>query len=387
MRFNREAQTGPDPDGSAPAASTADASWAPRLKWGLLGLALLAAVWLPFAVSSFWVNLATQALFFGLFALAINLISGYGGMITLGQAGMLGVAGYGLGILTVDQGWSLGAAVGAALVAAAVASAFFGILAVRTRGTYFVMITLAEGMVVWGIAQRWQELTGGENGITGIPKPDFATEYWEFYYLVLAVVAVCVVLLARLVRSPFGLSLKGIREGEDRLASLGYNVTLHKLLAFTISGTLAGVAGVLLAMHNNFIGPSDVFFLASADGLLMAILGGIGTLSGPLVGAAIVVFIQNEVSTLVDRWQTILGVVFVVVILFAPGGIVGTWTRTVWVALLRRLGAPREAAKAETAATGAGPTVGGARSAPVRSAAEERPAERAVQAGSRQEEG
>jgi branched-chain amino acid transport system permease protein len=387
MRFRREAPMGPDPEMSAPARRPADARWAPRLKWGLLGLALLAAIWLPFVVSSFWVNLATQALFFGLFALAINLISGYGGMITLGHAGMLGVAGYGLGILTVDQGWSLGAAVGAALVAAAVASAFFGILAVRTRGTYFVMITLAEGMVVWGIAQRWQELTGGENGITGIPKPGFATEYWEFYYLVLAVVVVCVVLLARLVRSPFGLSLKGIREGEDRLASLGYNVTLHKLLAFTISGTLAGVAGVLLAMHNNFIGPSDVFFLASADGLLMAILGGIGTLSGALVGAAIVVFIQNEVSTFVDRWQTILGIVFVVVILFAPGGIVGTWTRMVWVPLLRRLGAHEEAAQAETAATGAAPTVGAARTAPAASTTGERRTEGAVQVGSRQEEG
>jgi branched-chain amino acid transport system permease protein len=387
MRFRREAPIGPDPEMSAPARRAADARWAPRLKWGLLGLALLAAIWLPFVVSSFWVNLATQALFFGLFALAINLISGYGGMITLGHAGMLGVAGYGLGILTVDEGWSLGAAVGAALVAAAVASAFFGILAVRTRGTYFVMITLAEGMVVWGIAQRWQELTGGENGITGIPKPGFATEYWEFYYLVLAVVVVCVVLLARLVRSPFGLSLKGIREGEDRLASLGYNVTLHKLLAFTISGTLAGVAGVLLAMHNNFIGPSDVFFLASADGLLMAILGGIGTLSGALVGSAIVVFIQNEVSTFVDRWQTILGIVFVVVILFAPGGIVGTWTRMVWVPLLRRLGAHEEAAQAETAATGAAPTVGAARSAPAASTAGERRTEGAVQVGSRQEEG
>jgi branched-chain amino acid transport system permease protein len=387
MRFAREAQPSPAAGMVASTGSTEEPSWAPRLKWALLGLALLLAVWLPFGVSSFWVNLATQALFFGLFALAINLISGYGGMITLGHAGMMGVAGYGLGILTVDEGWSLGAAVLAALVAAAVASAFFGILAVRTRGTYFVMITLAEGMVVWGIAQRWQELTGGENGITGIPKPGFATEYWEFYYLVLAVVVVCVVLLARLVRSPFGLSLKGIREGEDRLASLGYNVILHKLLAFTISGTLAGVAGVLLAMHNNFIGPSDVFFLASADGLLMAILGGIGTLSGALVGSAIVVFIQNEVSTFVDRLQTILGVVFVLVILFAPEGIVGTWTRKVWVPLLRRLGAREAAAQAETAAAGAAPTTEAPRSRPVTSAAGERPTEATLNVGERQEEG
>jgi len=342
-------------------------AWAPRLKWIFLGVALLLALLLPFATSSFYVNLTTQALFFGLFALSINVISGYGGMITLGHAGLLGVAGYALGILTVDSGWSLGPAVVAALAATVVASAFFGLLAVRTRGTYFVMITLAEGMVVWGIAQRWQELTGGENGIPGIPKPGFAEEYWQYYYFVLLVVAVCVLLIGRLMQSPFGLALKGIREEEDRLAPLGFNVGLHKLVAFTISGTFAGVAGLLLAMYNNFIGPSEVFFLASAEGLLMAILGGMGTLTGAFVGAGVVVAIQNWLSSYVERWQTVLGVVFVLVILFAPDGIVGTWTRTVWAPFLRRLGAGREAAKAEivTAAASASVVTGVAPRRPV----------------------
>jgi len=332
-------------------------TWAPRLKWIFLGLALLLAVLLPFATSSFYVNLATQALFFGLFALSINVISGYGGMITLGQAGLLGVAGYGFGIFTAHEHWSLGPAVVAALAATVVVSALFGLLAVRTRGTYFVMITLAQGMVVWGIAQRWQELTGGDNGITGIPKPSFAEEYWQYYYFVLVVVAVCVVLIARLTKSPFGLVLKGIREEEDRLASLGFHVGLHKLVAFTISGTFAGVAGLLLAMYNNFIGPSEVFFLASAEGLLMAILGGVGTLTGAFVGAAVVVGIRDWASSYVDRWQTLLGVVFVLVILFAPGGIVGTWTRAVWAPFLRRLGAPKEAAEAELVTAAASASV------------------------------
>jgi branched-chain amino acid transport system permease protein len=330
---------------------------APRLKWAFLALFVVITIFLPFWFSSFTVNLATQALLFGLFALAINLISGYGGMITLGHAGMLGVAGYGLGILTVNEGWPLGLALLAALGAAIVASAFFGLVAVRVRGTYFVMITLAEGMVIWGIAQRWQGLTGGENGITGIPKPGFAEDFWQYYYLVLAVVAVCTVLIALLVRSPFGLSLKGVREAEDRLAPLGYNLGLHKLIAFTISGTFAGVAGLLLAMYNNFFGPTQVFFLASASGLLMAILGGVGTLSGAFVGSSIVVLIQNWLSSYVERWQTILGVVFVLVILFAPDGIVGTWTRRVWAPLLRRLGARQEAAQAEVAAASASASV------------------------------
>lgn len=358
-----------------------------KLKWAFLAAAVVLALLLPYGVSSFYVGLATQVLFFGLFALAINLLSGYGGMITLGHAGLLGVAGYGLGILTVHEGWSLGPAVVASLAATVVASALFGLLAVRTRGTYFVMITLAEGMVVWGIAQRWQELTGGENGITGIPKPPFAEEYWQFYYLALAVAIVCVFLVARFVRSPFGLSLKGIREGEDRLAPLGYNVTLHKLVAFTISGTLAGVAGLLVAMYNNFFAPTQVFFLASASGLLMAILGGVGTLSGAFVGSAVVVGIQNWLSSYVERWQTVLGVVFVLVILFAPDGLVGLWTRFVWAPLLRRLGAREAAAAAERITASASASVVKGVSPALIGEDEGEAARPAVRAASTQEEG
>jgi branched-chain amino acid transport system permease protein len=212
-------------------------------------------------------------------------------------------------------------------------------------------------MVVWGIAQRWQELTGGENGITGVPKPSFAQEYWQYYYLALVVVAACTLLIARLVRSPLGLSLKGIREAEDRLPPLGYDVARHKLAAFTISGLFAGVAGVLLAMYNSFIGPSDVFFLTSAEGLLMSILGGVGTLTGAFVGAGVVIYIENDVSSWLSRWQTLLGVVFVLVVLFAPDGIVGAWTRYVWAPLLRRLGAGEAAAAAEAATSTASAAV------------------------------
>jgi branched-chain amino acid transport system permease protein len=334
-------------------AASPMAGWAPRLKWAALAAAVVVAIALPYGVTSFWVNIATQALIFGLFALSINVISGYGGMITLGHAGLLGIAGYGVAIFTTQSGWALGPATVAALALCALVSLFFGALAVRTRGTYFVMITLAEGMVIWGIAQRWSDLTGGENGIPGVPKPSFATQYWQYYWFVLAAVAVCTFLIARFVRSPFGLSLKGIREADDRLAPLGYNVWLHKLIAFTVSGIFAGVAGVLLAMYNNFIGPSDVFFLASAEGLLMSILGGIGTLTGAFVGATVVVVIQDWVSSYFERWQTLLGVVFVLVILFASDGIVGLWTRFVWAPLLRRLGAGQAAADARTAASSA----------------------------------
>jgi branched-chain amino acid transport system permease protein len=367
-----------DRAGTRPRDATA-ADWAPRVKWGCLAGLVVLLVALPYLVSSFAVNMATQALIFGLFALSINILAGYGGMITLGQASFIGVAGYGVAILTTREGMSLGVAVGVALALCVVAALLFGALVVRSRGTYFVMITLAEGMVVWGIAQRWQELTGGENGITGVPKPGFATEYWQFYYLSLVVVAVCTFLIARVVRSPLGLSLKGVREAEDRLSSLGYDVWLHKLVAFVVAGFFAGVSGILLALYNSFIGPSDVFFLASAEGLLMSILGGVGTLAGAFVGAGVVVYIQNEVSSWLERWQTLLGVVFVLVVIFAPDGIVGAWTRYVWAPLLRRLGAGQAAARAEraTSAASAGVVSGdGAGGTGTAEAPAARPAER-----------
>lgn len=329
--------------GVLPGAADGRVRWLARTKWLVLAAIVVLAIAWPYMTSTFYVSIATQALFYGLFALSINLLGGYGGMVTLGQAGLLGTAGYALAILTTRSGLGLWPAIVVSLAICAVVSAFFGLLAVRTRGTYFVMITLAEGMIVWGIAERWQALTGGDNGITGIPRPGFAQEYWKYYYFVLVVVAVCTLLIGLLVRSPFGLTLRGIREAEDRLPSFGYQVTLHKLIAFTIAGVFAGVAGVLLAMYNNFFAPTQVFFLASAQGLLMSILGGVGTLAGAFVGSSIVVYIQQYVSSYVDRWMTLLGVIFVLVVLLAPDGLVGAWTRVVWGSFVRRMTAGESA--------------------------------------------
>jgi branched-chain amino acid transport system permease protein len=217
----------------------------------------------------------------------------------------------------------------------------FGLIAVRASGVFFLMITLAEGMIVWGIAQRWTTVTGGDNGLTGIDRPPFALEYWTFYYLTLAIVLVCTVLIALIVHSPFGLSLKGIRESEGRMGPLGYNVMMHKLVAFTVAGACAGVAGLLLAMYNSFYSPAAVHIKASADGLLMSILGGIGTLTGAFVGSAIYVVVTNYVSGFLDRWPTLLGLIFVLTILFARDGLVGAWQRLVWSRLLQRAGIER----------------------------------------------
>jgi branched-chain amino acid transport system permease protein len=309
-----------------------------RGKWAALAAIVGLLVALPYVVNSFWISMATQALYLGLFALSINLLAGFAGMVSLGQAGVAGIAGYSFGIALTVFNLSLPASLGLAMAACVIAASFLGLLAARTSGVYFLMITLAEGMVVWGIAQRWTTVTGGDNGLTGIERPAFALQYWAYYYLTLAVVAVCVLLIALIVRSPFGLSLKGIRESEGRMAPLGYNVYLHKLIGFTIAGAFAGVSGLLLAMYNNFFSPVSVHLKASADGLLMSILGGMASLSGAFVGSSIFVFVTNYVSGYFDRWPTLLGLVFVLTILFARDGVVGAWIRLVWRPMLGRRG-------------------------------------------------
>ncbi len=315
----------------------------------LLGLVLAFALALPYLTTSFYVGIATQVLFFGLFAMSIDLLGGYMGLMPLGQAGLLGVAAYSMGFLISRLAWPWLPAVLVGLSATVLMSLVFGLLAVRTTGIFFVMITLAEGMLVWGFAYRMASITGAENGLRGITRPDFAPLYWQYYYLVLAVVAVCALLLALLVRSPFGLTMKGIRESESRMRTLGYNVTLHKLLAFVISGFFAGVAGILYAWYNQFISPSAVNITASTEGVLMVVLGGAGTLLGPVLGAAVITLVKNLLSMYVARWPTIMGLIFIVVVLFARDGILGAIRRG-----STRLRSGRAAARAPTpAAAGA----------------------------------
>jgi branched-chain amino acid transport system permease protein len=194
------------------------------------------------------------------------------------------------------------------------------------------MITLALGMVVWGLAFRWVSMTKGDNGIAGVPRPDLGLPWnlgapLPFFYFVLAAALLAWALLGLLVRSPFGMTLMGIRESESRMRALGYNVWLHKYLAFIISGVFAGFAGVFWAYYNGFVSPVDVQLVTSVETLLMVALGGPGTLAGPALGAALIVFLKNFVSVYTKRWLLILGAVYIGVILFAPRGVLGAFRR------------------------------------------------------------
>ena len=281
---------------------------------------------------SYPLTLLTQVVIVAVLAMSLDLLLGYTGLASLGHAAYFGVAAYAVAILSTQYQKSFLTCSVVGIILAAATAAVFGLLAIRAVGTYFLMITLALGMVVWGLAFRWVSMTKGDNGISGLPRPDLG-RFWSlsdplpFFYFALAVLVVAWALLALVVRSPFGLTLKGIRESESRMRALGYNVWLHKYLAFVLSGTFAGVAGVLWAYYNGFVSPVDVQLITSVETLLMVALGGPGTLGGAALGAAVIVFLKNFVSVYTKRWLLILGAVYIGVILFAPSGVLGAFRR------------------------------------------------------------
>jgi len=288
---------------------------------------VLAAAIAPL-LASYPLTLGTQALIYAMLAMSLDLLLGYTGLPSLGHAAYFGIAAYVVAILATERQTGLVGCLIAAVIAATVAAAVFGLIAIRATGTYFLMITLALGMVVWGLAFRWVSLTKGDNGISGVPRPDWGLPWnlnnpLPFFYFVLIVSAVVWLVLGTLVRSPFGMTLKGIRESESRMRALGYNVWLHKYLAFVLAGFFAGWAGMLWSYYNGFVSPVDVQLVTSVEALLMVALGGPGTLAGPAIGAAVIVFLKNFVSVYTKRWLLILGGVYIGVILFAPSGIVG----------------------------------------------------------------
>ena len=290
----------------------------------------LVAIGLAFVgpmLPSYPLTLLTQALIVAILAMSLDVLLGYTGLPSLGHAAYFGVAAYAVALLTTERQVGFAGCVVGGVLVAAITAGLFGLVAIRAAGTYFLMITLALGMVVWGLAFRWASLTKGDNGISGVARPALGsldlTAPIPFFYLALVAAVLAWGLLGLLVSSPFGLGLRGIRESELRMRALGYNVWLHKYLAFVLSGTMAGFAGVLWAYFNGFVAPTDVQLLTSVETLLMVALGGPGTLAGPAIGAAVIVFLKNFVSVYTKRWLLILGAVYIGVILFAPRGIVG----------------------------------------------------------------
>ncbi len=280
--------------------------------------------------SSFVVLLTTRAMVFAILAMSVDLLLGFTGLSSMGQAAYFGVGAYFTAVLAtkhgIGLGWDFWLVVIFGMLLGAALAAFFGLFAIRANGVYFLMITLALGQCVWGLAYRWNSLTGGDNGINVSTRPSFGldlTNERTFFFLVFAFFIFTLLALYVLVRSPFGHSLAGIRERELRMQILGYNTWLHKYIAFIIAGAFGGLAGVLWAHTNGLVSPETVVLTTSVDALLMVVLGGAGTLIGGAIGSMIVFGLREYLSTLVPWWQYVLGAVYVLAILYLPTGLMG----------------------------------------------------------------
>jgi len=287
---------------------------------------LIILIFLPLISGEFFVNLASQILIFAVFAASINLLLGYGGLATLGHASYLGVAAYCSALLSLKLGLAHWATAPLALAGTTAMAALFGLIALRASGLGFLMLTLALSQVLWGTAYRWVGLTDGDNGLRGLTRPaPFGINLDDaraFYWFTLAVCAVSIWLMARFVDSPFGAALKGARDQPRRMSALGYDVWLVRWITFVYAGFWGAVAGLLFVYYHKYIHPISLSLTNSAEGLLAVIAGGSGTLAGPIAGAAIVMVLKNYVSSYIERWNMLLGFVFVLIVVFMPEGVV-----------------------------------------------------------------
>jgi len=295
----------------------------------------------PLFISSYYLGLVILALIYGIFAMSLDILTGYAGFASLGHAAYFGVSAYTVAIINVKVVHNFPIEFLSGLAAATVVAAIFGLLALRAKGVYFLMITLALSMLLWGLASRWAGLTGGDDGLVGVSRPDLSPVLWDlgstlnYYYFVLIIFAVAAVLMYFIVRSSFGATLLGIQENETRMSCLGYNTWRYKYVAFIMAGFFAGLAGVLIVYYNRFVSPFELSVQTSAKVLLMMILGGTGTLIGPALGALIITFFENLISGYTERWLSILGILYVIVIFFTRKGIYRPLCT-----FIRRLGIP-----------------------------------------------
>ena len=291
----------------------------------ILGLLIV----LPQILPTYYVGLLTLMLIYAIFAMSLDIILGYTGMFSLGHSAFWGSAAYVVGILNVKvlQESNFPLEMGAGLLFSAIVAAIFGLLVLRTKGIYFPILTLALSLTLWGIPFQMRLFAGGGYGIPGISRPVLDFISWDlssttnYYYFVFIFFILATVAMYFIVKSPFGHALLGIRESETRMQTLGYNVWLYKYIIFIVVGIFAGLAGIMLTYYTNFVGPSQLHILYSFEALLMVVLGGPGTLFGPALGAAIITFAKNIISSYTEHWLMVVGVIYILVVAFFPKGI------------------------------------------------------------------
>ena len=296
------------------------------MKKTLLSLLIAALLVWPFAVGEFYVNLVTQIFIAAIFAASLNLLVGYGGLPSLGHACFLGVAAYLSALMSLRWGLDHSLSAPLALVGTVLMAGLFGLIALRATGLGFLMLTLALSQVLWGTANRWVGVTEGDNGLRGLTRPQVfgmnLDDSITFYFFALLVAVFSFWMIARLVASPFGAALQGTRDQARRMSALGHNVWLIRWITFVYAGFWGGVSGLLFVYYHKYIHPASLSLTNSAEAMLSVIAGGAGTLAGPAIGAAIILLLKNYVSAYVERWNMLLGFVFVLIVVFMPDGLV-----------------------------------------------------------------
>ncbi|GAA0511418.1 branched-chain amino acid transport system permease protein [Halorubrum aquaticum] len=317
--------------------SSTDGILSNRGRFGILALIAALAVLGPVAsaVRPFWLYLLIQILVFALLALSLDFVFGYAGLLSFGHAAMFGTGGYAAALLITHVTANALVVLPAAVLTGVVVAAFIGWFSVRARGIYFAMLTLAFAQIFYVIAFAdlpstllgVETVTGGDNGIVGLATLETfglldLSDRMNYYFLTLGLVALSLLSIVRLANSPFGRVLQGVRENEDRMAFIGYDVRRYKVIGFAISGGFAGLAGGLYVPFQSLAQPQLLNWTLSGELVVMLLLGGLGTLWGPMLGAGVVVLLEEQLSGFA-AWEVILGSVFVVVVIFAPRGIAG----------------------------------------------------------------
>lgn len=289
--------------------------------WWIVALVVLCLV--PLVLPRFYVYLLSIILLYGLLAMSNNFPLGFGGIYQLHHAVFYGIGAYGTALVITKSGLSPWLAFLIGPLVAAALSLIMGLICIRLSKLYFGMLQISLGSLVWAVVYRWYSFTGGDDGIHGISVPDIISSYQGAYYFTLIVTGVSLYILYRILKSPYGSALQGIRDNPVRSAMIGVNVKRHQLLALIIAGFFAGVAGTLFVVVDNTVFPDMMFWTLSMEVVIMCLLGGWLTFMGPMLGAAMIVLIRTFVSTYTVYWALVLGIIFMLVIFFLPNGVLG----------------------------------------------------------------
>jgi branched-chain amino acid transport system permease protein len=298
-----------------------------------LAILLAALCVMPWLLARYQLSILIDLLIFGLFAMSLDLIMGYVGMISFGHAAYFGLGAYTSALILINFEPPLPIAVLAGATVAGSVAVLVGWFSTRATGIYFAMLTLAFAQLFYTIAFKWRDLTGGSDGIAGVPKVSLfwglpkITSSTSFYFIVLACITVSWVICRAIIRSPFGRAIQGIHENEGRFVSLGRDARPFKIIIFVIAAFFAGLAGALHATFRGFASPEAMYWVASGQVIMMVVIGGIGTLIGPIIGAMVFILIEEVLSSYTEHWMLFTGIIFVFMVLLFPKGIAGVVLR------------------------------------------------------------